>query len=293
MMICEKCGRPIELYDNEIEGMHYRCYQEKIREQKKTKNEILEEKTQVKFTGKELDEEQPIFINGVDYGSKNASNIEKDFEHYKENFVDGFVGMDFEQDYTVTSEDPVKEVIDRGVIAIESLDKILLNILPNPLTREHLIKYYLETMIQYHLLYNKSYMLNTFAIETLFMEREKYIYDLEVSILGLKRLLELLFYRQVEFPLKPNDDEKIIENVFTRLEEIGLKHTQEISEYIELWENDIRWKLTKMNAYKLEYLEFVDLLQPYELWVFVKKSIFDVSKQFERYIASLRENNEN
>jgi len=77
------------------------------------------------------------------------------------------------------------------------------------------------------------------------------------------------------------------------LEEIGLKHTQEISEYIELWENDIRWKLTKMNAYKLEYLEFVDLLQPYELWVFVKKSIFDVSKQFERYIASLRENNEN
>ena len=201
--------------------------------------------------------------------------------------------MDFEQDYTETSEDPVKEVIDRGVIAIESLDKILLNILPNPLTREHLIKYYLEIMIQYHSLYNKSYMLNTFAIETLFMEREKYIYDLEVSILGMKRLLEFLFYRQVEFPLKSSDDEKIVSNVFARLEEIGSKHAQEISEDIELWENDVRWKLTKMNAYKLEYLEFVDLLQPYELWVFVKKSIFDVSKQFERYIASLRENDEN
>jgi len=201
--------------------------------------------------------------------------------------------MDFKQDYTETSEDPVKEVIDRGVIAIESLDKILLNILPNPLTREHLIKYYLETMIQYHLLYNKSYMLNTFAIETFFMEREKNIYDLEVSIFGMKRLLELLFYRQVEFPLKPSDDEEIVANVFARLEEIGLKHMQEISGDIELWENDIRWKLTKMNDYKLEYLEFVDLLQPYELWVFVKKSIFDVSKQFERYIASLRENGEN
>ena len=48
-----------------------------------------------------------------------------------------------------------------------------------------------------------------------------------------------------------------------------------------------------IHSYKLEYLEFVDLLQPYELWVFVKKSIFDVSKQFERYIASLRENGEN
>ena len=135
-------------------------------------------------------------------------------------------------------------------------------------------------------------MLNTFAIETFFMEREKNIYDLEVSILGMKRLLELLFYRQVEFPLKPIDDEKIVANVFARLDEIGLKHIQEISGDIELWENDIRWKLTKINAYKLEYLEFVDLLQPYELWVFVKKSIFDVSKQFERYIASLRENGE-
>ena len=50
---------------------------------------------------------------------------------------------------------------------------------------------------------------------------------------------------------------------------------------------------TCTHSYKLEYLEFVDLLQPYELWVFIKKSIFDVSKQFERYIASLKEDGEN
>jgi hypothetical protein len=65
------------------------------------------------------------------------------------------------------------------------------------------------------------------------MEREKNIYDLEVSIFGMKRLLELLFYRQVEFPLKPSDDEKIVANVFARLEEIGLKHIQEISGNID------------------------------------------------------------
>jgi len=293
MSICEKCGRQIELYDNEIERMHYRCYQEKIREQKKNKNEIVEDKTDLKFTGKELDEEQHIFINGVDYGANNVSNIEKQFEDYKKNFVDGFVGMDFEQDYTENSDDPVKAVIDRGIIAIESLDKILLNILPNPLTREQLFKYYLETMIQYHLLYNKSYMLNTFAIETLFMDKEKNIYDLEVSILAMKRMLELLFYRQVEFPLKPADSEEVVADEFARLEEISLKHTQEVNMDAELWENDVRWKLTKMSTYKLEYLEFVDSLQPYELWVFVKKSLFDVSKQFERYIASLKENGEN
>ena len=164
MHICEKCGRQIELYDDEIEGMHYRCYQEKIRELQKTKKEIIDEKIDSKFTGKELDEEQHIFINGVDYGSKTVSNIEKDFEHYKENFVEGFVGMDFEQDYTETSEDPVKEVIDRSVIAIESLDKILLNILPNPLTRDHLNKYYLETMIQYHSLYKTQYTFDIICI---------------------------------------------------------------------------------------------------------------------------------
>ena len=42
----------------------------------------------------------------------------------------------------------------------------------------------------------------------------------------MKRLLELLFYRQVEFPLKPSDDEKIVANEFAHLEEIRLKHSQ-------------------------------------------------------------------